>query len=153
MKELLLSFVFALVVGSALNGYNVQSSEPDEANALEAGSPEAVVETGAGVSDVSDSRFKSDVLESDTPVLVDFWATWCGPCRVMHPVIKSLAAEYDGKIKVMRMDVDKNPKTTGKYDITEIPAFFIFKGGNKVASFTGVTPKERLAEAIKQALQ
>jgi thioredoxin 1 len=151
MKELLLSFIFALVVGSALNGYS--QGESVETNALETGGPGAVVESAAAVGDISDSRFKSEVLESDTPVLVDFWATWCGPCKVMHPVIKALATEYDGRVKVLRMDVDKNPKTTGKYDITEIPTFLFFKGGTKVASFTGVTPKERLDEAIKQVLK
>ena len=151
MKELLLSFIFALVVGSALNGYS--QGESEQTSALETGSPEAVVESAAGIADISDSRFKNEVLESDTPVLVDFWATWCGPCKIMHPVIKALASEYEGKIKVLRMDVDKNPKTTGKYDISEIPTFLFFKAGNKVASFTGVTPKERLDEAIKQVLR
>src|SRR5262249_15614685 len=133
------------------NGYSQGESEP--ANALEAASTESAVDSTASVADISDSRFKSEVLDSDTPVLVDFWATWCGPCKVMHPVITDLAAEYDGKIKVLRMDVDKNPKTTGKYDISEIPTFLFFKGGNKVASFTGVTPKERLDEAIRKVLQ
>ncbi len=151
MKELLLSFIFALVVGSAINGYT--PSDTGEANALQTDSSEGVEELSAGVADVSDSRFKGEVLESDTPVLVDFWATWCGPCKIMHPVLKALASEYDGKIKVVRLDVDKNPKTTGKYDISEIPTMLLFKGGSKVASFTGVTPKERLDEAIKQVLE
>lgn len=150
MKELLLSFIFALVVGSAINGYS--QPEAGDANTLEADSTEGVVESTAGVADVSDSRFKGEVLDSETPVLVDFWATWCGPCKIMHPVLKALATEYDGRVKVVRVDVDKNPKTTGKYDISEIPTMLIFKRGAKIASFTGVTPKERLDEAIKQAL-
>lgn len=148
MKDLLVSFLIALVAGSVLNGYT-QSGSLDPST-LEGG--ELSTEALASMVDTSDGKFSQDVLESSKPVLVDFWARWCAPCKVMHPVLQSLADEYADKLRVVRLDVDANPVTTEKYSVSEIPTFIIFKGGKKTARFTGVTAKERLAEAIKRVL-
>ncbi|HEY9870788.1 MAG TPA: thioredoxin [Candidatus Obscuribacterales bacterium] len=148
MKDLLVSFLIALVAGSVLNGYMQSGSV--EPSTLEGG--ELNTEALASMVDTSDGKFSRDVLESSKPVLVDFWAKWCAPCKVMHPVLQSLADEYADKLQVVRLDVDANPSTTEKYSVSEIPTFIIFKDGKKMARFTGVTPKERLADAIKRVI-
>lgn len=96
----------------------------------------------------TDANFEAEVLNSDQPVLVDFWATWCGPCRTIAPAIEEIASEYDGKAKVVKLDVDNNPQTAMKYGIRSIPSLLFFKDGKPVDQMVGVVPKRVLAEKL-----
>ena len=89
----------------------------------------------------TDSNFDAEVINSDKPVLVDFWATWCGPCRMIAPVIEEIASEYEGKAKVAKLDVDANPQVSMKYGIRSIPTLLIFKNGQVVDQIVGAVPK------------
>jgi len=104
-----------------------------------------------GVQEFTDSNFETEVINSDQPVLVDFWAEWCQPCRMLAPVIDELAAEYDGKAKVGKLDTDSNREVAVKYGISAIPTVILFKGGEVAKKFVGLTPKEQFAEAIDEA--
>lgn len=97
----------------------------------------------------TDQNFDQEVLKSDKPVLVDFWAPWCGPCQVMGPVIEELAKEMDGKAKVGKMNVDEHPETAQKYGIMSIPSIKIFKGGQVVKEFVGVQAKDALKNVLE----
>lgn len=97
---------------------------------------------------VTDSTFEASVLKSDLPVLVDFWAPWCGPCRAVGPVIDELSSEYAGKIRVFKMNVDENPATPTKYGIRAIPTLIVFKGGNVVEQRTGALPKDEIKQIL-----
>ncbi len=101
---------------------------------------------------VSGSEFEENVLKSDVPVLVDFWATWCGPCRAISPVIETLATDYAGKAKVYKVDVDADPEIAGKYNVMSIPALLVFKGGKVVNQLVGAAPRDRIAALIDSAL-
>ena len=101
---------------------------------------------------VTDADFEQTVLQSNKPVLVDFWADWCQPCHMIAPTVKELAAEYGDQILVGKLDVDANPVTTAKYGIRGIPALLIFKDGQRVQQITGVKPKEEIAQSIAQYL-
>jgi len=96
----------------------------------------------------TDANFESEVLNSDQPVLVDFWATWCGPCRTIAPTIEELATDYDGRARVVKLDVDNNPQTAMKYGIRSIPSLLFFKDGRPVDQMVGVVPKKVLAEKL-----
>ncbi|MDH4317527.1 MAG: thioredoxin [Desulfobulbaceae bacterium] len=101
---------------------------------------------------VSDGDFDDKVINNDKPCLVDFWAPWCGPCKAIGPVIDELAAEYDGKIKIVKMNVDDNPGTPGQFGIRAIPTLILFKGGEIVDQITGAVGKAQLKALIDKAL-
>ena len=96
----------------------------------------------------TDAAFQSDVLESDGPVLVDFWAPWCGPCRAIAPLIEELAGQYDGKAKIGKVNVDENPETAQKYEVMNIPTLILFKDGQIAERFMGLVAKSKLESAI-----
>ena len=104
------------------------------------------------VIDVSDQTFDSDVIKSDLPVLVDLWAPWCGPCRMLAPVVESLAGKYDGKVKFCRLNVDDNPQTAAKYNVMSIPTVMLFKGGKVVDTVVGAVPEDTLAPKLDALL-
>ena len=100
--------------------------------------------------EVNDSNFDQDVLKSDQPVLVDFWAAWCGPCRAIAPIVDELAQHFQGKIKVGKMDVDRNSATPMRYKVTGIPTLLVFKGGQVVEQLVGYRPKEAIQQALEK---
>lgn len=103
---------------------------------------------GANVHDFNDANFKSEVISSDVPVLVDFWAPWCGPCRNIAPMIEQLATEYLGSVKVGKVNVDDNPGVSQEFDIMALPTLMVFKGGQVTQRFTGAQPKAKLQQAL-----
>ncbi len=102
---------------------------------------------------VSDSNFDQTVLQAERPVLVDFWAAWCGPCRMVAPVVEELAEEYEGRINFAKLDVDQNPKTTGAYSIMSIPTLIIFNKGQPVSHIVGFRPKAELKQSLDAVLE
>lgn len=106
--------------------------------------------TSHHVAEVSDSNFQAEVIEASKtqPVMVDFWAVWCGPCRVLSPTVDAIAAGHAGKLKVMKMNVDENLNTPGKYNIRGIPTLLIFKGGQVADQIVGALPKEQIERVL-----
>ena len=101
---------------------------------------------------VDESNFDELVLNSKMPVMVDFWAPWCGPCRMVAPIVEELADEYDGKISVGKVDIDQNPKVASRYGIMSIPCLIIFKDGKPVTNIVGFRPKEQLKQTLDSVL-
>lgn len=102
--------------------------------------------------ELTDDNFEQEVLKSDLPVLVDFWATWCGPCRMVGPIVDELAKEYAGKLKVGKLNVDNNGKTSIKYGIMSIPSLLFFKKGQVVDQMVGAAPKNSFVEKLERVL-
>ena len=101
---------------------------------------------------VTDENFDAEIVNSDLPAMVDFWAEWCGPCRMVAPVVEELAKEYEGKIKVAKMDVDKNRQTPAKFGIRNIPTLILFKGGEVANTIIGAQPKSSIEAELKKLL-
>ena len=104
----------------------------------------------SNVGDVTDVTFEAEVLKSPIPVLVDFWAPWCGPCRAVAPVVDEIANEYKGKLKVLKLNTDENPKTAQSYRISGIPSLMVFKNGQPVEQVVGAVPKSTLSSAVEK---
>ena len=101
---------------------------------------------------ITDDSFEAEVLSSNIPVLIDFWATWCGPCKAIAPIVDEIAATYSGQIKVGKINVDENPKTPGKFGVRGIPTLILFKGGQVVDQVVGAVPESQLDALVKKAL-
>ena len=102
--------------------------------------------------EVKDATFQEDVLDSELPVLVDFWAPWCGPCRMVAPVVEEIAQQYEGKVKVVKLNTDDNPQVASQYGIRSIPTLMIFKDGQRVDMVVGAIPKTTLANTLEKYL-
>ncbi len=102
--------------------------------------------------EVNDSNFDQMVLQSKTPVLVDFWAAWCGPCRMVEPLVEELAGEYEGKVTMVKLNVDENPQIASQYGVMSIPTLFIFKDGAPVSNIVGFRPKAELQRSLDAVL-
>jgi thioredoxin 1 len=101
---------------------------------------------------LQDATFADEVLKSDVPVLVDFWAVWCGPCKAIAPAVEELAKQYKGKVKIAKMDVDEHQQVPQQFGIRSIPTLLLFKGGRVVDTIVGAVPKAKLEDAIKKAI-
>jgi thioredoxin 1 len=102
--------------------------------------------------DVGTGNFESEVLRAREPVLADFWAEWCGPCRLMHPIVEALAEEFDGRVRVVRINVDENPELAARYDVYAIPTFIIFRDGMEVDRLVGAISKSALKERVEKVI-
>jgi len=104
----------------------------------------------AEILDVTDANFDQEVLQSDLPIVIDFWAEWCAPCRAIAPIVKDLATQYDGKVKVVKMNIDENPGTPGKYGVRALPTVLAFKAGTVVEQITGARPKSAFEDMVQK---
>jgi thioredoxin 1 len=106
----------------------------------------------ADIQAVTDDTFHAEVMQSNIPVLIDFWAPWCGPCRAVGPVVEQLAGEYKGRLKIVKMNVDDNPKTPAQFGVRGIPNLIVFKGGEVQEQIVGAVPKAQLVKAIDRVV-
>jgi thioredoxin len=106
----------------------------------------------ADVMEVTDQSFEQEVLKADTPAIIDFWAEWCGPCRAIAPIVSQLAARYGDRVKIVKMDIDSNPATPGRYNVRAIPTVLAFKNGQVVGHISGARPKADFEEMVEKLL-
>ena len=106
----------------------------------------------SSVAQITDNAFKQEVLDSKLPVLVDFWAPWCGPCRMVGPIVDQVAAQYEGQVKVVKLNTDEQPMTASQFGIRSIPTLLVFKGGQKVDTIVGAVPKITLTSTLEKYL-
>jgi thioredoxin 1 len=152
MKEVIIAFLIALVAGAFINGFAAGgSSAVAPQPAMVEGS--SVSSSGVAIPEVSDATFDQEVLHSSTPVLVDFYMQTCAPCKEMEPVIQQVASDFGDKIKVVRLDVDSNPRVTAQYSVNTMPTFIVFKNGERGEAYTGIVPRDILAQTMNKALQ
>ena len=102
--------------------------------------------------EITDDNFETEVIKSDKPVLIDFWAVWCGPCKLIAPIVEELAGEFDGKVKIGKLDVDSNQQTSIKFGVRSIPTLLLFKGGNLKDTIIGAVPKSKIVEKLNAVL-
>jgi thioredoxin 1 len=102
--------------------------------------------------EITDDNFETEVIKSDKPVLIDFWAVWCGPCKLIAPIVEEIAVEYDGKVKVGKLDVDSNQQTSIKFGVRSIPTLLLFKDGKLKETIIGAVPKKNIVDKLKSAL-
>jgi thioredoxin 1 len=106
----------------------------------------------ANLTEITDQTFEKEVLKSDRPAIIDFWAEWCAPCRAISPIISALAEQYEGQVKVVKMNIDENPNTPAKYGVRAIPTILAFKDGEVVEQLTGARPKAAFEEMVRKLL-
>ena len=181
MKELLISFLVCLVIGAVINGMSSAppaatttetSTQPTTEPTVESNpgsdptsDPSGATTEGATTTttggtathggkapETSDANFDQDVLKSQVPVLVDFGAAWCAPCQSMAPIIDKLASDYKGKVKVYKVDTDRNPTLSAKFHVNSLPTFMMFRDGRPVSQYSGAMPKEMLVGVIDHQL-
>lgn len=102
---------------------------------------------------LTDGTFSEEILSTDEPAMVDFWAPWCGPCKAVGPIVEELADEYSGKVKIAKINVDENQKTAAQYSVRSIPTLIMFKGGKSVDQIVGLVSKAKMEEMIKKAME
>lgn len=147
------TLVNALFAASLLTGCGESTPTSQNSSSRPAGSEQTQATQGSAesnIKEISDATFEQEVLKSDLPVLVDFWAPWCGPCRLMGPIVEELSKENSGKLKVVKVNIDDNAKTAEAYDIRSIPSLYIFKEGKLVDQLVGAVPKTTLASTISK---
>lgn len=149
----LVTLVNAFIAASLLTGCGESPTSTSQSTGS-AGGEHSKGTTGSAeesnIKEISDATFEQEVIKSDLPVLVDFWAPWCGPCRMMGPIVEELSKENSGKLKVVKVNIDDNTKTAESYNIRSIPTLFIFKDGKLVDQIVGAVPKTSLASTISK---
>jgi thioredoxin 1 len=149
LKEAFIIFVIALIIGSIFNGSQQSGAGPDASQPQSQTEQAATEEALSKMASVDESNFESEVIDSQTPVLVDFYSDTCGPCKKMEPILAEVATEYQGALKVARIDVLRAPHLAQKYQISSIPVFMVFKEGKCEYSTTGAMPKTQVVAMVK----
>lgn len=150
MREVLITFLVCLVIGAMINGSRPAVSHVPSSLQQEPVTPDT--EDSSLVQPVTQASFDSEVLQSEKPVLVEFWATWCGPCKRMKPVVNEVAKEFEEQIKTVKIDIDAEPELATKFNVSGVPTMMLFKDGKMVTIMSGVTGKESLTEQINRVL-